>query len=345
MGLPPVMTVLACLAMLSACVFVVYQQEEVPHLPVPPSLYMWPKTTHKIVRETYHRLTPQELRQARSVTEQSKLIVTGLAYNSELDLDYVIPCIEATMALFKDARVVVYENDSTDGTLAVLRAWSKVNHRVHVISETFGQGSAMEGRKAHRHVLLGQYRQKYLSAVLDEKYADFDYLLVVDFDMINGWLPEHVLSSFVTQPNVDAWDVVCANGMDPTYGMHDVLAYRGAQAPLSPQLPPNGMGDSWWGDVAPKLAQQLKVGVDEPWVPVWSCYGGMQVMRREALVATGCNYTVRAQQEAAVYWLNVCLREKRGDGRIWINPAMVMRYGVWSDRLPTTAKRIRKMRP
>ncbi|NBT13756.1 MAG: hypothetical protein EBS56_09280, partial [Planctomycetia bacterium] len=63
---------------------------------------------------------------------QSRVAITGLARNLGHVLPATIRRVERLCGLFADARVVVYENDSTDDTKPLLEAWAAADRRVHV---------------------------------------------------------------------------------------------------------------------------------------------------------------------------------------------------------------------
>ena len=51
------------------------------------------------------------------------IIVCSIVRNAEKGLRRNVPVVKALCRRFGDYRVVVYENDSTDGTKEVLREW------------------------------------------------------------------------------------------------------------------------------------------------------------------------------------------------------------------------------
>ena len=65
--------------------------------------------------------------------KQSRVVICGLARNCATSLECIERRVEETGSLFKDYRVVLFENDSKDTTRLVLKQWQKRNSKVHLI--------------------------------------------------------------------------------------------------------------------------------------------------------------------------------------------------------------------
>lgn len=305
---------------------------------LPPPLHVQPAPDARANMHVRHRYRAQMSRammlEAGRRAAGLKVLFAGVAHNCEAALPRVIQAINQTAARFLDYRVFIYENDSRDRTANVLLEWSKIDMHVDVEAATLKRASALD---ADRYRYLSHYRNHYIDWAMNPRFADYDYLIVVDMDMANGFDPEHVLSSLVPTLNVKGWDVACANGIiDSDFATYDLLALRSVEQPLSPRPVENhGVGgERWWGALPAHARHIYRPGDD--WVPVWSCFGGMSVIRLAALRQSKCKYN--GDHDCEHVGLYDCLRSRVGDGRFFINPNMVMRYFPDADGVLTSVE-------
>ena len=137
-----------------------------------------------------------------------RAVFCGLARDVRDSLPSVSARIELAGAMFADYRVVLYENDSRDGTLGYLWAWQQENPRVTVLSEFIETPRWGQVRDAGRMAQMADCRNRYLSHVIAH-FADFDYAVVLDTDLPNGFSYEGLVSTFGYQQ----WDVMGSNGL------------------------------------------------------------------------------------------------------------------------------------
>jgi len=128
----------------------------------------------------------------------------------------VLDNIKVISSWFKECRVVIYENDSTDRTHEMLMEWVSLReHNVHrqVISE-----SNLNARFPGRTVRLAHIRNTLLHHIP----PGFDYFMMVDLDDVftHPVRKESFDSCFEMK---DKWDVVTANGYG---GYYDIWALR-----------------------------------------------------------------------------------------------------------------------
>ena len=76
-------------------------------------------------RATYERRVADGMRRM----EQRRVVIAGLARNLAKILPQTIKRIESLGERFADYRVVIYENDSTDRTLEILKSWANHMHK------------------------------------------------------------------------------------------------------------------------------------------------------------------------------------------------------------------------
>ena len=178
----------------------------------------------------------------------SRVVICGLARNIADNMSRITRRINDTMALFRDARVVVFENDSTDGTRSLLRQWADEDTRVHVLDcpeapacrfkhETMYAHGATSGTRMD---LMAGFRNRYLRHV-QQHYANYDFMLVLDMDLKGPWSLDGLATTFAT----DDWDVTGSAGLISagSFGQHammyDMLAFRAqpSRAHLGPAQP------------------------------------------------------------------------------------------------------------
>ena len=245
----------------------------------------------------------------RAAMARSRVAITGLARNLGAILPTTIARVERLGGLFADHRVVVYENDSTDDTKLILRAWAAANRRVHVTTEDCSAPVNPTTRCLHRIERMARYRTRCQDAVR-ALCPEYDFTIVLDLDVAGGWSEDGVANSF----GYDGWDFVGSNGLIyrreglefNALRQYDMWALRFDDA-LTP-LPTRD-------------ARRYLFRPGEPLVPVTSCFGGLGIYRMEAFQAgryepSDCEHVTfhRSLIEA-------------GFGRLFLNPSQMLVYG------------------
>lgn len=201
----------------------------------------------------------------------------------------IIPLLERTVAIFGDYAVLLYENDSSDSTLAVLREWRARNPRVLAMSERRNAPPAVDFGiwDKGRFEALARARNAYLTALRETPtLRSFDVLVVLDTHTVGNW-SIHGLANAVDRilRKDERLDIVCANGQYAMGGRkyYDGLAFRSL-----------GYAGSL-RDHLLSMTQILSrhVEPDEALHRADSCFGGMAAYRIETLVgnAPDCWYS------------------------------------------------------
>ena len=145
------------------------------------------------------------------------VVICILARDCNRALKRNIPQIERVLGYFSDARIIVVENDSIDGTKDTLHQWAAINKNVTVISEDTQQvtipksiGSGKNPTTSfHRIHKMAQFRNKYLSFIKDNNIIS-DYIIVIDIDLYKIY-PKKIISAIKNAP--DDWCAIFANGL------------------------------------------------------------------------------------------------------------------------------------
>ncbi|MGR8933736.1 MAG: hypothetical protein ACU837_05010, partial [Gammaproteobacteria bacterium] len=251
----------------------------------------------------------QRIMQGKQRMQTSRAVFCGLARDVVDDLPSVSQRIESAAAMFADYRVVIYENDSSDGTLDFLHNWQQQNARVTVLHEHLNVqrwGSVPDlDRAAH----LAYCRNQYLTHIA-EHFSDFDYFIVFDTDMPKGFSYEGLANTF----GFADWDMVGSNG---------ILVPQEGKPPPDPMF-----FDAWaYRAVGDDEAQpfdtinRLQFHRGEALHPVWSCFGGLAVYRM-ACALGGAQY---GGEDCEHVVLHRQLRQQ-GLARQFLNPSQIVFY-------------------
>lgn len=113
--------------------------------------------------------------------------------------------------MFQKCALVVYENDSADGTRDALAQWSREDRRVKVIGTTEGAVAAeVAGNHASRIARMAHMRQMCLDHIR-AKHSDASYVVVFDADIDGAWNLSGLMDSFQRMERGEA-DAIAASG-------------------------------------------------------------------------------------------------------------------------------------
>lgn len=148
------------------------------------------------------------------------LVICGIVRDAERGLKHNIPVIDELTRMIKDYRIVMYENDSKDGTKEVLRRWHERDPlRIHVClnDSDAGKTTPSAGEVAcnpfysrKRICKMARLRNHYMAYVEEAQWTG-DLLMVVDMDVAQL----HLDGILDTLRAPQSWDAVVANGSLP----------------------------------------------------------------------------------------------------------------------------------
>jgi len=257
---------------------------------------------------------------------QKKIIICGILRNAEKKLSKNIPVMNEVCKHFKDFRIVIYENDSTDNTKAVLKQWHNQHpEKIHVILEDTVEKESIISDKALRRnpyakaQKLVKCRNRYLEYI-EEQGWESDYLMVIDLDVAHIDM-NAILTSFSSDVE---WDAVAAFGysLSPRFKRryHDTFALTEYGDENNPQTKEKIIG------LADKYG---KLKPSDAWIRVFAAFCGIAIYRFEAL--KGFRYISYPNDDVHVkcrceHYSAGKYMSKRGYDRFYINPAMVLKY-------------------
>lgn len=143
------------------------------------------------------------------------LAVTILARDCEHSLPSNIERIDQLEQYFLSCPVIVYENNSQDGTKALLQAWSERNPNVTAILEetndTANDDFHIQVPFPDKSIARISKMVRLRNRLLDEakKLPHIDYLLMLDID-IESFIPSQIVQALLSAPSY--WGGLFANG-------------------------------------------------------------------------------------------------------------------------------------
>ncbi len=260
---------------------------------------------------------------------KSRVYICSIVKNAERGLLRNIPIINELRGRFAEAKVYVYENDSTDGTKNILKAWSDSDPNNITVSLNVspplpsvspiptGVIPFFSRARIEKMVFL---RNKYLDYIRQSGWYG-DYLMVVDLD-VDAFDVKGIMTSFEAQGQ---WDAVTAYGYSLSPKLK--LRYHDTYAFVSDK---KGYADAQTSsDIYAGLTDFDKVVRSQKWLKVKSAFGGLAIYRWSAL--QGVNYQLEFNHDAnvEVYCEHRSIYRQmyeKGYDNFFINPMMKVKY-------------------
>ena len=232
--------------------------------------------------------------------------ICACAKNVAKHLPLSISKIEMIASVFQGVKIFIFENDSTDDTLCILKDWSKNNKSVEVISEN---NIPLKSTKSwyKRVETLAYARNKLL-----EKTHEYnpDYYIAIDLDeVISGLTLDGFLSSFSLSFD---WSMVGANQTDYYYDLWPLRTFD------------DWMNYDCWEECVPKHgyekcieSKKRNIPINSDPIEVLSCFGGLGIYKHA--YTTNCTYRRHTTEHL---YFHKQMREKH-NARFFINPKMI----------------------
>lgn len=252
----------------------------------------------------------QRLDEGYERLRNSRVVIAGLARNVEWILPWTSARIDYLSSLCKRAEVLIYENDSSDQTVAMLQRWSNQRRRrIHLISESHDDPVHPPKRCLDRAERMAHYRSVCQAEIL-HRFSDFDYVILIDTDLIGGFSYDGIAHTM----GYNTWDFVGSNGIIyKRLGLslncvahYDAWAYR---------------EDQEFTPLSARYINRLNFKRGEPMIPLYSCFGGMGIYRMQAFQAG--EYDGKDTEHVGFHR---SMRQK-GFGQQFLNPSQIAVYG------------------
>jgi len=261
--------------------------------------------------------------------DNSSIIICSIVRDAEKGLKQNIPVIKQFIRFFGNYTIIIFENDSRDGTKKVLKEWqSEDPDHIHVYMEDgvfnatipkSGDVSCNPFFSEKRIAKMVYLRNQYLDKI-DTLCLFADYLMVVDLDVAKLDL-NSILSSFESKVK---WDAVTSFGYSLSPRLrsryHDTYALTELGDEDNPQT------ENKIKKLADKYGHLKK---SDDWIRVFSAFGGLAIYKYDAI--KGIRYQLlenddpRVQVRCEHFSIYKQMKE-RGYDNIYINPAMVLKY-------------------
>ena len=247
--------------------------------------------------------------EGRARANGSSAVFCSLARDVAGNLPYFMARVEKLADSFDDFHIVIFENDSQDDTLSLLKQWSNHRSQVHIISEGLDH-PRLSDMSSERTKNMAYYRNKYLTYIRENGIIDeVDYVFVADSDLLGGWSYEGIFHS-LGWPEV--WSVMASNG----------ILYREIGGKLQ------RIFYDWWalrrlGSEKPGKAVDVNLSIynrGEPPFQVNSAFGGLAIYKAASLrndlqyLDSDCDHPTLHHQ-----------MRKRGH-KIYLNPNQITLY-------------------
>jgi hypothetical protein len=159
----------------------------------------------------------------RSIALNSKVAICCLVRNNSKIFEKSKARIEYIAKHFKEYKIIIFENDSTDNSRELVENWSNINNNVILLDCCHlencdcklktKKGYEYGSFSSERFGKMALYRQEYLNYLL-YNLNHYDYMLVIDFDLDGNVNIDGLFDSL----NKSDWGGIFCNGQAPIYG-------------------------------------------------------------------------------------------------------------------------------
>lgn len=269
----------------------------------------------------------EEYSRGLNIMSKSSVSICSIVRDCEKNLNENIARIERLRLLFKESEIVVFENDSKDGTKSVLKNWETQSKNVNVFCEDYNSTTIplKNINKVNRYFSIfriekmAYFRNKYIE-YLNRNSFQRDYVIVIDLDISNFDLNGVVHSFGISQK----WDCLTANGISLSSRLlkqyHDSYAFIEFGKIQNKQTEDSiRFNRSHYAYLKP-LRPLLKVD---------SAYGGLAIYNWQSMQGLSYsflpNHDERVESKCEHVALHKAMKEK-GFDNIYINPSMIVKY-------------------
>jgi hypothetical protein len=257
----------------------------------------------------------------RSVMRDKRVVICGVARDVAEILSATIARIERLGRMFAEYRVVVYENDSIDATREILSDWETANRRVTLLAESRGDPVNPVARCVARAERMAYYRNRYRE-VVNARFSDFDYAIVLDMDLHAGWSYDGLANTF----GHEGWDFVGSYGLiERSYLTRTLLVQYDAWA---------FRAQGSYSRIPTKVVNHMRYSRGDPMLEVYSCFGGLGVYGIQAMLK--CRYDGSDCEHVCFHR---SMRDARLD-RLFLNPSQITFYGKKANNLVRAYRRL-----
>ena len=261
---------------------------------------------------------------------KKSIIVCGIVRDAEKGLRRNIPVVNALCRSFASYKIVVFENDSKDGTKKLLKEWMDGDPENILVSMCDKYGVKTIPDRAPRPGVnrffcrariakMADLRNQYMQYIA-QQHLSADYLVVVDMDVAQLYL-KPILDVFREDRE---WDAVSAYGysLSPLLRRryHDTYALCVLENKHKPQTE----------HIIFKANRYLDgIRPSHDWVRVASAFGGLTIYSFDAVRDIRYEVLDNADPRVEVYCEHYSIyrqMESKGHDKFFVVPSMVLKY-------------------
>lgn len=282
----------------------------------------------KVNCEKYNQLVSD----GYDVMKGKRLIIAGLCINIEKKADILRKRIEHLGSFFDDYKCVIFENDSSDKTRAILKNFANENPNIILLDCPESTECKLKTKSAvkdgvvsaNRMKKMANYRNRLITHI-QENYSDYDCVCFLDLDIKGPISIDGVAHTF---GNYGAWDSVSAFGITGVSFLlghqiyYDVLAFNDGDLVFDEQ--------NVWLNAAFVVKRLNKCKIGDDLIPVLSGFCGMAFYTMD-VINSGVDYTPKDgvfKCEHLIFHDNM---RNKNFSNIFLNPNMVLLAGAQGD--------------
>lgn len=258
----------------------------------------------------------EKIKLGKELWKDKKVVICGLARTCQNKISNNIDIIHELSKYFKDYRVVILENNSTDNTKHEIEKQINKDPKIIKIgvddSEDFSSGL-----EESRIIRMSKYRSE-IQEYIKYNYQDYDYAIVLDFDVII-WSIEGVLTSlawhdFDVMASVSlSFDAYGSSNDGWTHYDRWAFKFHSWSEELSRDMTDNMMWFNYW-----------KPPIGASPISCLSAFGGLAIYKMQAYLAGkyGSRHPEEIGGETTVEHaqFHYSMREK-GYDKVYMNPS------------------------
>jgi len=279
--------------------------------------------------------------------KKKKVVFSFLVRNSSYHVNKMRVKIETLGKHFKDYHVLLFENDSSDGSRELLKSWASQNKHVTVMDccEFGNCDCKLQWKKATHDGVHSQSRiermrvmRQYMLNHVKTHFRNWDYSIVMDFDLEGSIFKDGFFTSFAFENN---FDVMFASGLTSFpcllnhHMLYDAWAFLAEKDNLKDINKENIIKDFLY-----QTDVLMKYPIDFELQKAKSGFNGLAIYKIDSIMdAAYVNTISRSNCEHIDLHLHMI---DNGFSNIYFNPSMILFAGQQGEKRITYLKNIFK---
>ena len=192
--------------------------EKIMYRPIDPFLMKHYKDMNDEIRRNQIINYSEEVKNGMKIFKRKKIIITGLIYNAESQIQYLIEWFNTLKTLCEECHFVIVENNSKDNTRKYCELWKESDPKhIHLVCNTIncdGNWQVVNDKSPFsiRIKKMAFLRNKYVEYI-SKNFKNMDYVFVMDLDLKGVLFWDgifHSMFQFYSNPSIN---VIACNGI------------------------------------------------------------------------------------------------------------------------------------